>query len=80
MKVFLESGITRIRVPKDDEYLKSILPELEKLKARIDEIINSSLRSVLDRSKKAQLRHEIFAELMKEAWEYELNDVGNLDE
>tara|TARA_Y100000031_G_C8146693_1_gene350331 strand:+ start:64 stop:426 length:363 start_codon:yes stop_codon:yes gene_type:complete len=47
--IFLDLGMTEVNVPKDDAYLKKILPKLEKLKKRIDEIVNSYLRTVLNR-------------------------------
>lgn len=69
IKVFLDSDLkSEIFVPKDDEYLKSILPELERLKKRIDEIIDSSLESVLNRKIRQRVRHEVFMEITKEVY------------
>lgn len=69
LKVFLDSGLTtEIFVPKGDEYLKSILPELESLKKRIDEIIDSYLESVLNRKIRQRVRHEVFMEITKEVY------------
>ncbi|MBA2123978.1 hypothetical protein B9J78_03455 [bacterium Unc6] len=65
LKVFLDAGLREIRIPKDDEYLKNILPELEKLKARTDKIINSYLETVLDRKIRARVRHEVYMEITK---------------
>jgi hypothetical protein len=65
IKVFLEAGMTEVSVPKDDEYLKLIVTELESLKKRIDEIINSYLDSVLNRQVREKVRREVFLELAK---------------
>ena len=65
LKVFMDAGMTEICIPKDEEYLKIILPELEHLKTRIDEIINSYLESIMGVKTKAQLKHSVFMEMMK---------------
>ncbi|MBM3238005.1 SAM-dependent DNA methyltransferase [Candidatus Poribacteria bacterium] len=65
LKVFMDAGMTEIGVPGDEEYLKIILPELEQLKTRIDEIINSYLESIIGAKTKAQLKHSVFMEMMK---------------
>jgi len=65
LKVFLDAGLREIRVPKDDKYLQNILPELERLKTRIDEIINSYLESILDRKIREKLRYEVYMEITK---------------
>jgi len=65
LKVFLDAGLREIRVPKDDEYLQNILPELERLKTRIDEIINSYLESILDCRIREKLRHEVYMDITK---------------
>lgn len=65
LKVFLDAGLREINVPKDDEYLQNILPELERLKTRIDEIINSYLESILDRKIREKLRHEVYMDITK---------------
>ena len=65
LKVFLDSGLSEIKIPKDVEYLMSILPELERLKSRIDEILNSYLESIFDRKAREQLKHEVYMEVTK---------------
>jgi hypothetical protein len=65
LKVFLDAGLTEIMVPKDDSYLESILPELERLKNRIEEIINHYIDGILDSSIRAQVRHKVYAEITK---------------
>jgi len=65
LRIFLDAGVREVYVPKDDEYLKEILPKFEKLKKKIDEIIDSYLYSVLDRNLRARARHEIYMEITK---------------
>lgn len=66
LKVFLEAGMTTsVCLPKEDEYLKSILPELEGLKEKIDRIVNSYLETVLDRRIREKVKHEVFMEITK---------------
>jgi hypothetical protein len=65
LKVFLDLGFTEIYVPKDEAHLKSVLPELERLKTRADEILNSYLETILDRKIKERLKHEVYMEISK---------------
>jgi len=65
LKVFLELGLDEVKIPKDDEYLKDILPELEELKAQIEQVINSYLESIVDTKAKAKIGHQLWAEILK---------------
>ena len=65
LKVFHDSRMNEIYVPKDEEYLKSILPDLEKIKKRIDEIIESHIDGILSRKIRERARHEIYMEITK---------------
>jgi DNA-binding ferritin-like protein (Dps family) len=65
LRIFLEAGIDRVKIPEDKDYLKSILPEAEELKARIDEIIDSYLESIMDPKIREKLRHQLWSEIMK---------------
>jgi hypothetical protein len=47
--VFLELGWRKLYVPKDLDYLAEILPRLEYLKMRADEIIGNGLKKVFGR-------------------------------
>lgn len=64
LRVFRDAGMTEVKVPEDEDYLLRILPELERLKARTDEIVESYLESILDRRLRDRLRHEVYAELL----------------
>lgn len=63
--VFLYYGKTEIAVPRDDEYLKSILPLLERIKAKADRILASYCQSIRDRQARAELRRLVYAEFTK---------------
>jgi hypothetical protein len=65
LKVFLDLGLREIYVPKDDLYLKEILIELEGLKSKTDEILNSYLETILNRKIREQLKHEVYMEVVK---------------
>jgi hypothetical protein len=65
LKVFIEAGLEKVRVPKDDKYLRMILPELETLKSKIDKIINSYAESILDAKIRKRLKQEVWAEISK---------------
>lgn len=63
LKVLIGSGFTEIFVPKNDEYLKSILPELEYLKKRVDEILGNYLETLTSRRIREELKYQVFAEI-----------------
>jgi len=61
----IDAGLREVCVPKDSEYLKNILPELEKLKARIDEIINFYTAGILNSKIRKKIRDEVYMEITK---------------
>jgi len=65
LKIYLEAGMDTVMIPNDDNYLKTIVPELEKMKNRIDKIIGIYADGVLNRKLKEQLRREVYLELLK---------------
>lgn len=65
LKIFVDLGIQEIFVPKDDTDLKSVLSELERIKTKIDEILNSYLETILDRKIRERLKHEVYMEISK---------------
>jgi len=83
LKLFLDSYVTGIVcVPIDDDYLKMIVPRLEKLKKKIDEIIEFRVDGILNRLIQEQARHSVYSELIKEVYEFadkEENDVDDED-
>lgn len=64
LKVFIDTGMHEISVPADDNYLKQILPELEHLKKRTDEIIGLYVDGVLSSKVKERVRREVYQELI----------------
>jgi hypothetical protein len=65
LRIFLEAGLEKVRVPKNHKYLRMILPELETLKSKIDKIINSYAESILDAKIRKRLKQEVWAEISK---------------
>ena len=65
LKVFLDAGMTELCVPEDDGYLNSIVPELEAIKKRLDDILNEFMETILKRSDRAWLKREVFMEMTK---------------
>ena len=65
LKVWLEAGLEKVKIPKDKEYLETILPELEKLKKQIDEIVNSYLESILDPKTRTKIEQQLWMEILK---------------
>lgn len=65
LKVWLEAMVNEIKIPKDEEFLKTIVPELEKLKKKIDEIVEDELKYVLSQKIKNQILHRTWAEITK---------------
>jgi type I restriction enzyme M protein len=65
LKIFLESGLEEVKMPNDNKYLKTILLELEKLKARTDKIVNSYLESIVSTKIKMKIAHQLWSEIFK---------------
>jgi len=65
LKVFADAGMREVYVPKDDETLQGILPSLERIKAKIDQILQAYLAGVLDRKVKERVRNEVLAEVTR---------------
>lgn len=63
LKIFLELGWRRVAVPDDETQLAEILPRLEYLKRRADEIIEGGLATVFDRKLKAEVRRKVYRKI-----------------
>lgn len=63
LKVWMESGVQEISIPKDEEYLKTIVPELEALKRKIDQVIHDYTFGILNRKIRERIRHEVYQEI-----------------
>jgi hypothetical protein len=66
LKVWLEAGLTEIKVPQDGNYLKKIVPELVAEKKKIDKTINSYLDSILDIKLRARILRQLWQRLTEE--------------
>ncbi len=65
LRIFVELGLHEVAVPDSDEYLKQILPDLEYLKRRADEILDEHLETVFDPRIKSKVRRDVYAEIAK---------------
>lgn len=64
LKVFIEAGVEKIKVPEEKNYLKNILPDLEALKEGIDKIVDSYLESIINPKTKEKLKHLFWSEIV----------------
>lgn len=64
LKVFIEAGMEKVNIPKDKKYLQGIVLDLEILKNKIDQIVDSYLESIINLKTKERLRHQIWLEIM----------------
>ncbi|OGL51311.1 MAG: hypothetical protein A3C43_04960 [Candidatus Schekmanbacteria bacterium RIFCSPHIGHO2_02_FULL_38_11] len=63
LKIWLESGIEEVKVPKDESYLLKVLPELKALKAKIDRIISDHILSIVSQKLRAKILQKLQGEL-----------------
>lgn len=60
LRVFLELGWREVFVPKDEKHLAEILPRLEYLKHRADELLDTKLATVFNRKLRAEVRRKVY--------------------
>jgi len=65
-KIFTEIGLAEVMVPRDINYLRIILPELEELKRKHDRILNQHLQYVFSHKQKMELFYSVWDKMM---WE-----------
>ena len=63
LKIWLEAGMKKVKIPRDESYLKNIVIELEAKKKKIDAIINSYLSSILDIKLRNRILHQLWQDL-----------------
>ncbi|MBI5199322.1 MAG: hypothetical protein HZA09_04820 [Nitrospirae bacterium] len=63
LKIWLESGLEEVKVPKDESYLSKILPELKALKERIDQIISDRISSITSQKLQNKILQKLQGEL-----------------
>lgn len=65
LRIFVELGFPEVVVPTSDEYLEQIVPDLEYLKNRADEILAEHLETVFDPRIKAKVRRDVYTEIAR---------------
>ena len=65
LKVWLEAGVDQVKVPQDEGYLQTIVPELETLKQKTDEIIAPYLNSIVSVRTRDRIRRQLWQEICK---------------
>jgi len=65
LKVWLEAGLENVNIPKDEVYLSEIVPELENLKQKTDDVFGDYLGSILDSRLCQHLLHQLWQEATK---------------
>jgi type I restriction-modification system DNA methylase subunit len=63
LKIWLESGLDEVKVPKDETYLSKILPELKALKERIDQIISDHISSITSQKLRSKILQKLQGKL-----------------
>jgi len=64
LKIWVDAGVEKVKVPKDNNYLKEIIPQLELSKQRIDEKICIYLDSILDQKFRSQIQHQLWQKIV----------------
>jgi hypothetical protein len=65
LKVWLEVGLDQVKVPRDERHLQTIMPELENLKQKIDEIIAPYLNSIVNVKTRDRILHQLQVQITK---------------
>jgi type I restriction-modification system DNA methylase subunit len=63
LKIWIESGLEEVKVPKDESYILKILPELKALKERIDQIITDHISSIASQKLQNKILQKLQGEL-----------------
>ena len=65
LRVWLQAGMVEVKVPKDEGYLETIVPELESLKAKIDDAIEAHLSFIANPRTRDRIVHRLWQEITK---------------
>ncbi|MDP8202044.1 MAG: N-6 DNA methylase [Candidatus Tenebribacter burtonii] len=65
IKIFIDTEIEELSVPTDTNYLSSIISNLEKIKEKVDDIINESVETIYSTKLRNNLRHQLIREIIK---------------
>lgn len=66
LKLFIELEAREIYIPKDDNLIRELLPELEYLKMRTDEFLNQYLVTLIKKVHRDRLKLMVYREVMLE--------------
>jgi len=65
LKVWLEAWLDSVKTPGNEDYLKVIVPELESLKQKIDDIIAPYLDSIVNLKAKDRILRQLWMEITR---------------
>ncbi len=65
LKVWLETGLEEVKVPKDEGYLKTITPELESLKTKIDAVVDAHVSFIANPKTRDKILHQLWLQITK---------------
>ncbi|MGB3477913.1 MAG: N-6 DNA methylase [bacterium] len=65
LMIFVEAGLDKVKIPKNESDLKRVLPELQRIKQKTDEIIESDIATIINVKLRSKLEHLIWQEVMK---------------
>jgi hypothetical protein len=63
LKVWLETGLDSTKTPGNEDYLKVIVPQLESLKRKIDQIIAPYVDSIVNVKTKDRILRQLWMEI-----------------
>jgi hypothetical protein len=66
LKMFFEAGLQRIRIPKDETYLKNIVPRIERLYLANKEALEEHTEGILNRSEREAVRSAVWVDVLKQ--------------
>jgi hypothetical protein len=63
LKIWIESGLEEVKIPRDESYISKILPELKTLKEKIDQIISDHISSITSQKLQNKILQKLQGEL-----------------
>jgi hypothetical protein len=65
LRVWLQAGMVEVKVPKDEGYLETIVPELESLKTKINDAIEAHLSFIANPRTRDRILHQLWQEITR---------------
>ncbi|MBI4745813.1 MAG: hypothetical protein HY786_04560, partial [Deltaproteobacteria bacterium] len=65
LKIWLDSGLEEVKVPKDDDYLAKILPKLKAMKEKMNQIISDHISSITNQKLQDKIMQRLQGELFE---------------